>query len=107
MGLVEYSDSEEDEVEERAPTPAAKRRKLSGDGASDLPPLPASFLDQYSSTVRTSTQDDPSLHGGRKRVTPHVEGNWPTHVYLECKWSPSVLFDYASFISIFWETCQP
>ncbi|EAU38777.1 conserved hypothetical protein [Aspergillus terreus NIH2624] len=27
------------------------------------------------------------LHGGRKRVIPHVEGNWPTHIYLE--WYPS------------------
>ena len=84
MVLVDYSDSEEDEQVLRPP---AKKRKISTDGVNDeLPPLPASFLDQYSSNVRTSTQDDPSLHGGRKRVIPHAEGNWPTHVYLECKW---------------------
>lgn len=82
MGLVDYPDSEEGE--EQAPVPPAKKRKV--EGANELPPLPASFLDRYSSTVRTSTQDDPSLHGGRKRVMPHVEGNWPTHVYLE--WHP-------------------
>lgn len=83
MGLVEYSDS--DSEKEEVETQAAKRRKVSGSDAQALPPLPSSFLDQYSSTVRTSTKDDPSMHGGRKRVTPHVEGNWPTHVYLECK----------------------
>jgi hypothetical protein len=84
MGLVDYSDSDS---EEKQPTPPSKRRKTSRGDVDALPPLPTSFLDQYSSTVRTSTQDDPSLHGGRKRVTPHVEGHWPTHVYLECKWS--------------------
>ncbi|KAK5172202.1 poly(U)-specific 3'-to-5' RNA exonuclease [Saxophila tyrrhenica] len=81
MALVEYSDSEGEDA--RPATPPQKKRRLTGKGGNELPPLPAAFLDQYSSTVRTSTQDEPSLHGGRKRVTPHVEGNWPTHVYLE------------------------
>ena len=89
-GLVDYSSSSEDEPA----TPPGKRRKLSqaDEKNQELPPLPAAFLDQYSSTVRTSAQDDPSLHGGRKRVTPHVQGNWPTHVYLECKYNFPSLF---------------
>ncbi|GIZ43811.1 hypothetical protein CKM354_000702400 [Cercospora kikuchii] len=81
MGLVDYSDSSESEAE-----PASKRRKLETQQTNVLPPLPAQFRDLYSSTVRTSTRDDPALHGGRKRVTPHVAGNWPTHVYLD--WTP-------------------
>lgn len=80
MGLVDYSDSSESEAE-----PASKKRKLETQQTNVLPPLPAQFRDLYSSTVRTSTQDDPALHGGRKRVTPHVAGYWPTHVYLDCK----------------------
>ena len=82
MSLVAYSDSES---EGEMGTPPAKKRKVSRDNMDTLPALPASFLDQYSATVRTSKEDDPSLHGGRKRITPHVQGNWPTHVYLECK----------------------
>lgn len=91
MALVDYSDSEVEDDDENNDKPqgctgnrAIKKRRLSN-APSSLPPLPQSFRDLYSSTVRTSTQDDPSLHGGRKRVTPHVPGNWPTHVYLECK----------------------
>lgn len=91
MALVDYSDSEAEDGDENndkaqgcTESQAVKKRRLSN-APSSLPPLPQSFRDLYSSTVRTSTQDDPSLHGGRKRVTPHVPGNWPTHVYLECK----------------------
>ena len=40
---------------------------------------------------RVGQQDDPSLHGGRKRSVPHVQGNWPTHIFIECMFfiSPS------------------
>ncbi len=85
MSLVAYSDSDNEDDRDDVEKPLAKKRKVSISNDQTLPPLPSSFLDQYSSTVRTSTKDDPSLHGGRKRITPHVEGNWPTHVFLECK----------------------
>jgi hypothetical protein len=98
MGLVDYSDSEPDEEENEGheSAPPAKRQRVSG-APLNLPPLPQSFRDLYSSTVRTSTQDDPSLHGGRKRVTPHVPGKWPTHVYLECEllFPPSIHYKFA------------
>ncbi|KAK9245989.1 U6 snRNA phosphodiesterase Usb1 [Lipomyces tetrasporus] len=50
-----------------------------------VPPLPDRFFDQYASAPRVG--DDPELHGGRTRQSPHVEGLWPTHVY--CEWIPA------------------
>lgn len=85
--LVDYSDSSDDGGEEK---PTSKRRKVNTatHDSSEIvvPPLPPTFRDLYSSTVRTGASDDATLHEGRKRVVPHVEGNWPTHVYLE--WQP-------------------
>lgn len=94
LGLVDYSssDSGRDTSAPRVPpSKVLKRKRGSRDTqreaspSSALPPLPATFHDLYASTARVSTSDDPSLHGGRKRAVPHVEGNWPSHVYLECK----------------------
>ncbi|KAL4977735.1 U6 snRNA phosphodiesterase Usb1 [Aspergillus desertorum] len=89
MALVQYSDSGSDSEKE---APPRKIKKLNQNfptrnPASALPPLPASFHNLYASSVKVSVRDDPSLHGGRKRVIPHVEGNWPSHIYLE--WYPS------------------
>ncbi|KAJ5641824.1 hypothetical protein N7490_005824 [Penicillium lividum] len=95
MPLVQYSDSESEPDESEVLTPPAKRschKQATSGKTSTLPPLPATFHDLYASTTRVSTQDDPSLHGGRKRVIPHVEGNWPTHVYLELYPSKEELF---------------
>ena len=83
MALVDYVSSDED-VEEVLATNDSKTAILKRKRDEELPPLPSKFHDLYSSTTKVSVRDDPALHGGRKRVTPHVEGNWPTHLYIEC-----------------------
>jgi U6 snRNA phosphodiesterase len=84
MALVDYPSSDEDEGVAVEDLPCSSLKRKRDEMSSDLPPLPSKFHDLYASTTRVSTRDDPSLHGGRKRVTPHIEGNWPTHLYIEC-----------------------
>ena len=96
MVLVQYSDSDSDtshtsppnQVYSKSQRPQALKRKhssISESTQTTLPPLPGNFHDLYPATARVSNQDDPNLHGGRLRMNPHVEGNWPSHVYIECE----------------------
>ena len=102
MALVEYSDSEgsdhpqPDQTLSTSQKSRAIKRKYSSTSDSPLPSLPDSFHDLYASSARVSNQDDPTLHNGRQRITPHVEGNWPTHVYIECESVTKVSMNFIS-----------
>lgn len=89
MSLVQYSSS--DSESGSSSPPRKKVARPAPTNSTSLPPLPASFHSLYASSTRVSTKDDPSLHAGRKRAIPHVEGNWPTHLYLECAFRPYLI----------------
>ncbi|GAA5906061.1 HVSL domain-containing protein [Sporobolomyces salmoneus] len=56
--------------------PPKKKRKL--------PSLDDTFSDQPRAT------DSPALHEGRKRVQPHVAGQWAAHVYVDLVLDPTL-----------------
>ncbi|KAJ6257834.1 U6 snRNA phosphodiesterase [Drechslerella dactyloides] len=55
LGLVDYSDSDNDDAE---PATAAKPTE-----STSLPPLPSKFHDLYTAAPRQAKEDDPSAHG--------------------------------------------
>ncbi|KAF8893690.1 hypothetical protein CPB84DRAFT_1710871 [Gymnopilus junonius] len=74
IALVSYASSDEDDESERIekstdirPQPPAKKRKL--------PPVSTTI-------VAPDHIDDPAIHQGRIRSTPHVEGQFAAHVYV-------------------------
>lgn len=87
MPSVDYLSSSDSDEQDQAAEPSAKRRKVSSSVGKPAPALPDEFYSLYATSVRTSTTDDPTLHGGRHRQVAHREGNWPTHIYLE--WYPT------------------
>lgn len=121
MALVDYSDSSEGDEhhsdDETSNTIKKRRASITAESHIDtakrcrqeqtdaiklpLPPLPTAFHNLYPTALRTSTHDDPSLHGGRKRAVPHVDGNWATHIYLECKQHASLPAPFKFFLHLF------
>lgn len=115
MSLVTYSESEDDNdsVQSREETPSnhihstpstGHKRKRSRDDEQPLPvdkppPLPSNLANLYASNVRSSTDDNPAFHQGRRRQIPHVEGNWPSFVYLEWLPPPNDLLHLEDLIS--------
>jgi len=65
--VVTYSSSDDEGIEAKPEGPPKKKKKL--------PPL-------SSKLVVATPADDPALHQGRLRGSPHVDGRWACHVYV-------------------------
>lgn len=68
--LVDYSSSDDDDIQSVAPN--INRVKL---------PMP--FLDK--ADKKEANSEDPEAHQMRVRSIPHIEGNWASHVFIDCK----------------------
>ena len=90
MALVDYPESDSDSST-KSRCSSGKQLERPAAQAEPLPPLPSVLHSMYATPARTSTTDDPSMHAGRQRATPHIVGNFPSHLYTECRHSLPVM----------------
>lgn len=74
--LVEYSSSESENEDNEQKNPPNEQKKQV------LPMLLPRLI-----TKDEKLHEDPESHEMRIRSFGHVEGNWATHVYIDCKLS--------------------
>lgn len=72
--LVDYSSSDSNSENDEKKQEVQQRKPVK------LPML----LD---TAAQSSQKNDPSEHQNRIRAIPHIEGNWASHVHIECKLS--------------------
>ncbi|KAJ3739408.1 hypothetical protein DFH05DRAFT_1407242 [Lentinula detonsa] len=71
LALVSYSSSDEENDSDYVSKSTVTKKKK-------LPSLSPSLIVQ-------TPKDDPALHQGRIRTTPHVDGQWASHVFVSIK----------------------
>lgn len=95
MNLVGYSDSSDS-----SDTDSEQSNYLNINTSQNVqslkPSLPLSFHSIY--TANSKFASGSHLYDGKSRVSAHVEGSWPTHIYLQ--WIPSDS-DYDRLLKIF------
>lgn len=70
FALVNYSSSESEAEDDK------KKEKI----LNVKPKLPMLLA-----VENQSLEEDPEVHQMRKRTIAHVDGNWPSHVFINCK----------------------
>lgn len=82
--LVEYSSSESENEEQAEATvqpamPKVTVVQLAKPRTNKLPML------LETKSLNSQQKESPEEHQMRTRSIPHVEGNWVTHVFIDCK----------------------
>lgn len=93
--LVAYSSSESESSEEIDKPRPVKRVKKDDEQPVEL--KRNQRLPMLLTIEKSEDKDAPENHQMRIRSIPHVEGNWATHVFIECKLLFSPFFPFSTF----------